>query len=168
MPCAMISSRLAAAQVRMRSHLVVWTGTQARTIALFSDSNTRDGHGAHYTDPISPLFDADFNLPWWQGQLIETHTFGSSAASQFLAGGFLLCLSGETKNPSQALAAFPTVLNFGVPGTFTTLGGGDNYSVWSWEIPIRSINFPRCRENPGQTQVRIRCELRRIYWSVPP
>jgi hypothetical protein len=45
------------------------------------------GRAAVFTDPISPVFDGDNSGPWWQGQLAETHTFGSSAASQFLLAG---------------------------------------------------------------------------------
>src|SRR6202050_31168 len=58
----------------------------------------------------------DFNAPSWQGQLVETHTFGSSAASQFLAAGSYFSRIYEVKDPSQALSAFPTVLGFWGPG----------------------------------------------------
>jgi Carboxypeptidase regulatory-like domain len=83
------------------------------------------GHSALYTDPISSVFDTDVTLRWWQGQIIETHTLGSSAANQFLLAGSYWTAIDQTKNPSQALAAFPTSLTF-VPGTFTNLGGIDN------------------------------------------
>jgi hypothetical protein len=39
------------------------------------------------TDPINSVFDADGSVPWWQGQVSETHTFGATAASQFFFGG---------------------------------------------------------------------------------
>jgi hypothetical protein len=42
------------------------------------------GHNAVVVDPINPVFDAFGHTSWWQGQLMETHTFGSSAASQLL------------------------------------------------------------------------------------
>jgi hypothetical protein len=84
------------------------------------------GRSANYTDPISPLFDVDLNLPWLQGQVIETHAFGSSAASQFLFAGSYFAPIYGLKNPSETLAAFPTLLGFWVPGTFTNLGGEDN------------------------------------------
>jgi hypothetical protein len=83
------------------------------------------GHGAFYTDPISSLFDAVYDVSLWQGQLMETHTFGSGAASQFVVGGSEYDFSWRPRNPSQALAAFSTVLNFSVPGTYTSLGGVD-------------------------------------------
>jgi hypothetical protein len=45
------------------------------------------GRSAIFLDAIDPVFDADASLPWWQGQILETHTFGSSSASQFLLAG---------------------------------------------------------------------------------
>jgi len=90
------------------------------------------GRSAINTDPIDPAFDADLNQPWWQAQVIETHMFGSSAASQFLVAASYFAPIFEVKNPSQALSAFPTVLNFNVPGTFTSLGGGDNITLFGF------------------------------------
>ena len=70
------------------------------------------GYVPFYVDPISPLFDADERFPWWQGQMVETHTFGSSAASQFLLAGSYLAPISALVHGSQALAAFPATLNF--------------------------------------------------------
>ena len=83
------------------------------------------GRSAISTDPISSAFDADGTVPWWQGQVSETRTFGSNAASQFLFAGSYVAPIYQFINPSQALSTFPTVLNFNVPGTFTNLGRGD-------------------------------------------
>ena len=83
------------------------------------------GRSAISTDPISSAFDADGTVPWWQGQVSETRTFGSNAASQFLFAGSYVAPIYKFINPSQALSAFPTVLNFSVSGTFTNLGRGD-------------------------------------------
>ena len=91
----------------------------------FSRIQGEQGLEAFYTDPISSVFDVDYDVSLWQGQLIETHTFGSRAASQFLVGGSEYDFLWKVRDPSQALAAFPTVLNFSVPGTFTGLGGDD-------------------------------------------
>src|SRR5271155_3996058 len=38
-------------------------------------------------DPISPLFNVYETGPWWEAQLDETHTFGTTAANQFLLAG---------------------------------------------------------------------------------
>jgi len=83
------------------------------------------GRSAIATDPISPLFDGDLNLAWWQGQVGETHSFGSSAANQFLLAGSYVGFIYGMKKPSQTLSEFPAVLNFNAPGTFTNLGRGD-------------------------------------------
>ena len=84
------------------------------------------GHSAIYVDPISPLFNAYGHEQWWQGQLNETHTFGSTAASQFLFAGYYLRPIFQVQNPAQTLAAFPTNLNFNTSSTFTGLGGFNN------------------------------------------
>src|SRR5271166_3184106 len=39
------------------------------------------GLGAFSTDPISAVFDADYNVSLWQGQVVEIHTFGPTAAN---------------------------------------------------------------------------------------
>ncbi len=129
-----------------------------------SDYSTMHGRSAIDTDPISPMFDADFNEPWWQGQVIETHTFGSSAASQFLLAGSYFASIFEVKNPSQALSAFPTVLNFNAPGTFTNLGGGDYIDVFGFggynsqyqisEDIVKSL---------GKSEIWIRCKPRKTH-----
>jgi hypothetical protein len=89
------------------------------------------GRNAFATDYISPLFDANYNQPSWQGQVIETHTFGASAASQFLAAGSYFAPIYQLQDPSQALSAFPTNLSFN-SGIFTNLGGSDNFDAFGF------------------------------------
>jgi hypothetical protein len=85
---------------------------------------TDHGFQASYTDPISPVFDAVSTQPQYQGQFVETHTFGTSAVNQFiLAGGWYTALF-EPKNLSAALTAFPTTLTYG-DSSFSLLGGLD-------------------------------------------
>jgi hypothetical protein len=80
-----------------------------------------------YTDPISPAFNAINNPPWWQGQLIEGHTFSPSLSNQFILAGYWTSLLSELTNPSLALSTFPTVLNWSSSGlAFTGLGGIDS------------------------------------------
>ena len=45
-----------------------------------------NGIGATFVDFINPIFDGQFQVSQWQASVTETHTFGSSAASQFLVG----------------------------------------------------------------------------------
>jgi hypothetical protein len=87
-PCAryFLSTRGRASDDTLASARVDWTvGRNDRTFLRLQYDRSR---AAVYTDPISSVFDADVSGPWWQGQLIETHSFGSSAASQFLLAGF--------------------------------------------------------------------------------
>jgi hypothetical protein len=84
-----------------------------------------------YLDFISPLFDADVDLQWWQGQMVETHTFGSSAANQFLLAGSYFAPNSVLAHGSQALAAFPVTLSI-ASGFFNNMGGfNGNYSPTS-------------------------------------
>ena len=84
------------------------------------------GQRAVYVDPISSLFNAYTNQPWWQGQLSETHTIGPTAANQFLLAGTYINQVSGVANSAQALAAFPTTLNwYGAGSPFYILGGLD-------------------------------------------
>jgi hypothetical protein len=90
------------------------------------------GRQANYTDPISSLFDGDFSgPPWWQGRIIDTHTFDASAANQFLFAASYGGNSGffQLKHPSEVLAVFPPTLNF-VQNTFTSLGGANSFMAF--------------------------------------
>ncbi len=93
------------------------------------------GRAARGIDPISPLFDFDQTVPWWQGQIMETHSFGSSGASQFLVAGASFFYTGRLVKPAQALSAFPTVLCFCGQGTYNDLGRGDDNDIYA--TPLR-------------------------------
>jgi hypothetical protein len=96
-----------------------------------------DGVGALYTDPINANFDADWNVGWWQGQVIENHTFGSSAASQFLFARSYYSSTSGVRDAAQAHDTFPTTLNFGPNFLFNGLGGAS-----FWDRPIR-VDVPQ-------------------------
>jgi hypothetical protein len=84
------------------------------------------GQRATYLDPISAVFNAYTNVPWWQGQLSETHAMGAAAANQFLLGGTYLSQATSVANPAATQSVFPTVLSWGNAGSaFSTLGGMD-------------------------------------------
>lgn len=75
-----------------------------------------------YTDPLNPIFNTDSNQPSYDGQLNETHTFGTRAVNQFiLSGAYYRAIF---VNPQQAasLAAYPVSTIF-VDGLFSGLGG---------------------------------------------
>jgi hypothetical protein len=125
------------------------------------------GLGAFYTDALSSLFDADYDVSLWQGQFMETHTFGSAAASQFLVAGYYYSFIWKLSNPSQALAAFPTTLNFN-SGTFAGLGGLD------WIGPASGCNCTHFQVSEDVVKIRgtqklgFGANLARIYWRIPP
>ncbi len=77
-------------------------------------------------DPISSVFNVYYSGPWWQAQLNETHTFGTTAANQLLLAGIYQDGVTSVVNPAQTLAAFPTTLDWSdAGGPFTQLGGFD-------------------------------------------
>ena len=128
------------------------------------------GRSPWYTDGISPVFDIDFNQPWWQGQVLETHTFGTSAASQFLLAGSYVGGIAKVKDPAKALSAFPTTLNFYIPGSFTTLGGMDYWYV----LGLGSYNTQYqlsedIVKTAGKHRLGFGGQIERAYWSqLPP
>jgi hypothetical protein len=79
-------------------------------------------------DPISSLFNVYETGPWWEAQLNETHTFGTTAANQFLLAGIYKDEVAGLVNPARTLAAFPTTLDWSNAGQpFTSLGGSDYF-----------------------------------------
>jgi hypothetical protein len=124
-PCAahFFSQRGRQTNETLKSGRVDWNaGRNDRAFLRVQYDGGRDGF---YTDPISPLFDASFGQPWWQGELIETHTFSSSASSQFLLAGIYFSPLPQLDHPSQAVAAFPATLNFNIANTFSNLAGAN-------------------------------------------
>jgi hypothetical protein len=84
------------------------------------------GQRAAYLDPISTAFNAYTNVPWWEGQLSETHALGTAAANQFLLGGTYINQVTSVANPAQTRSLFPMVLSWGNAGSdFSNLGGMD-------------------------------------------
>jgi hypothetical protein len=88
------------------------------------------GLQATFIDPISPLFNATSTQPEYQGQILETHTFGPTASNQLLFAGLWYTAIFQPTNLQATLAAFPTTLDFadGSLGS-NALFGGENF-VW--------------------------------------
>ena len=89
------------------------------------------GRQATYTDPIDPVFNTLSIQPEFQGQVVETHTFGVSAVNQLIVFGQWYSALFQNLNSTATLAAFPTTLLMG-DGTLggltpygNTLGGED-------------------------------------------
>jgi hypothetical protein len=122
-PCArsFTKTRSRPSQDTLTSGRVDWN--IGRSDRIFFRVEEEGGVAANGVDPISPVFDSELDNWRWQGQLMETHTFGPTTASQFLLGVSDHYWEYRPTHPAQALAAFPTILNFGATGTFTSLGG---------------------------------------------
>jgi hypothetical protein len=126
------------------------------------------GRSAFYTDAISPVFDVDLNQPWWQGQIVETRTFGSSAASQFLLAGSYFATISRVKNPVQTLATFPTALNFSIFGTFYNLGQGNWALFGAGRYNTQYQLSEDIVKTTGKHKLGFGGQFARVYWSELP
>src|ERR1700756_5847305 len=83
----------------------------------------RTDHGlqATYTDPISPTFNGLSKQPQYEGQLQETHSFGSTAVNQFIVAGSWYSAVFTTNSLSAATALIPFRLGFS-GNAFSSLG----------------------------------------------
>ena len=165
-PCAVLvfNNRGRPSQDALTSGRVDWN--TRRNDRTFLQIQYDRGQVPIWTDPISPLFDADGNFRWWQGQLIETHTFGSSAASQFLLAGTYFSPIFELVNRSQALAAFPATLNF-ASGTFTGIAGANGGLAFPAGRPTTqyqvSEDLVKIR---GNQKFGFGANFERIFWTL--
>ena len=79
---------------------------------LFLHFRTDHGVQATYTDPISPLFNAQSNQPQYEGQLQWSHTFGSSMVNQFNVNGSWYSAIFSTANLAASTQAIPFRMGF--------------------------------------------------------
>src|SRR5512132_1564107 len=94
---------------------------------LFAHFRTDHGVQASYTDPINPLFNAVSNQPQYEGQLNETHTFGSTSVNQFILSGSWYSALFAPADQAAALQAFPFRLGFSGRAFF---GLGNDLNFW--------------------------------------
>src|SRR6266852_1477687 len=89
------------------------------------------GNKALTLDPVNALFDSFAKQSAWQGQISETHTFGPTAANQFLLAGTYTYGVRSVADPAKTHAFFPYVLNFfNASGPFSDLGGWDFFYAY--------------------------------------
>ena len=165
-PCAMhfFATHSAPFRDTLTMGRVDWNASENDRIFLRLQNEV--GHSAIFVDPISTLFNAYHHQLWWQGQLNETHTFGSSAASQFLLAGFYLRPINQVQNPSQTLAAMPTNLNFSaVTGVFTNLGGANDLANPAG-LPMTQFQFSEDLAKTWRShKFAIGASFERIDWT---
>jgi len=95
---------------------------------LFARVEREHGLQASYTDPIDPAFNMISDQPQWQGQVGETHTFGTDKVNDFKAS--LLWYSAFFVPQSQAAASAALPISATSTGTATiALGDGSLYSL---------------------------------------
>ncbi len=167
-PCAMnfVSSLGRPSSDSLGSGRLDWNlGSSDR---LFVRVQGSQGFGSFYSDPISSLFDDVYKVSLWQGQISETHTFGTSAASQFLVAGYSYSWVYKVQNPSQALSAFPTTLNFSATGGgFTQLGGLDAIGAYGGTFTHYQISED-VMKNWDSHKLGFGATLAPIRWSILP
>ncbi len=122
-PCAVhfVTSGTQPTHESLISGRMDWNATSNDRIFLLLQYD----HGLNRSpDPISPLFNVDTDQPWWQGQLVQTHTLGASGANQFVVAGWWRSAISMPKNFAQTLATFPTKLGWcdGGSCSFSNLG----------------------------------------------
>ena len=122
-PCArnITNARSRPNQDTLTSGRVDWNIGQSDRVFFRAQE---EGGIAGGSDPMGPVFDSDYDNWRWQGQLMETHTFSPATANQFVLGVSNHYWAYILSHEAQALAAFPTQLNF-VLGTFTSLGSSN-------------------------------------------
>jgi len=167
-PCSahFFASRSRPSQDTLTSGRLDWNASNSdRAFVLLQYDS---GYNAIVTDPVSSVFDTDFNQPWWQGQVVEAHTFSSSAAFQFLMAGSYFAPIYRVKDPVRALGAFPTSLGF-VPNTFNGLGGGDSWSAFGtgrynsqYQISVDAV------KTWGKHKLGLGTSFQHIHWSELP
>jgi hypothetical protein len=92
-------------------------------IRVFRDN----GYQPTYTSAFGPTFNAQSFQPQMAGQVSETHTFSPTAVNQLSGSVLYYAAIFNPNNPSGALAALPTFLNF-TDGSFTPVGAWDESS----------------------------------------
>ncbi len=102
-----------------------WSGRVDHT---FSDKDRiyirvlRDnGFQPTYTSPFGATFNDQSNQPQMSGQVSEIHTFGPNTVNQFNGTALFYAALFSPSDPSGALAALPTFVNF-TGGSFSSAG----------------------------------------------
>ena len=106
----------------------------ARVDQVFSDKDKmfihfKYDHGVQptYNDPINSAFTAQSDQPDYEGQLAETHSFGTKAINQLLVTGSWYSALFLNADPAKEIATLPFELEW-LDGLFSTLN--NNGLAW--------------------------------------
>jgi hypothetical protein len=126
-PCArhFLTARESAAHDALTEGRVDWNVSASDR--LFVQLQNDRGFYPFYLDALNPLFDAGGDYPTWQGQALETHTFGAHAANQLLLAFNYVYPNFFLIHGAQAVNAFPATLNGDGSGTFSGFAGATNF-----------------------------------------
>ena len=112
------------------------TNWAIRLDQVFSDKDRfyarfwRDnGFQPTYTSPFGAAFNAQSNQPQFTALLSESHTFGASTVNQITAASLFYAAVFVPSDPTAALAALPTYINFS-DGSFTGVGADASPGVY--------------------------------------
>jgi hypothetical protein len=124
------------------------------------------GHVPVYVDPVNAVFDAEGHQPWWEGQVVETHTFASSAANQFMVAGMYFRPKFQLGDPSRAFAALPISLNSDAAGVFTSLGSATTSLFYPQGRPTTTFQISEDLQTTWPHQkLGFGGTFYRIYWT---
>jgi len=98
---------------------------------MFVRLQENKGLQASYTDPISPLFNAQSNQPEYQAHISESHVFSARAVNNLVFASQYYSAVFQQPDPAAALAAFPTTMLLG-DFTFDGIGGGASTGDYFW------------------------------------
>jgi len=165
-PCSnyFFKSRSRSSQDTLTSGRLDWNVSQSDRV--FFRIQGEQGMGAFYTDPISAVFDANYNVSLWQGQLVETHTLGTTAANQLLFAVLKHSFFWGPAHYTQAFAALPTALNFAVANSFTNVG-----TSWTGEYGLDRAQLQFSDDlvkTRGKQKWGFGFSVEHIHWDVPP
>jgi hypothetical protein len=161
-PCAMhfLTSRGRPSQDALMSGRVDWN--VSRSDRAFLRLQYDDGYRAGDTDPVNSLFDGYYSQSSWQGQVIETHAFGSSAASQFLLSASYIDSFRGAKDLSKTLNLFPVNLDFFEAAPFNSLGNASSFRNYQTQYQVSEDFVKTWRKQ----KVGLGMNFERIVWEI--
>jgi hypothetical protein len=100
-------------------------GTRDRFFVHF-----RSDHGlqATFTDPLTPILNAQSVQPQYEGQIQESHQVSANGVNQLIVAGSWYSAIFQPPSLSKAMALMPYELNF--PSGQFQIPGGFNYATW--------------------------------------
>src|SRR3974390_1144944 len=130
---------------------------------LYGRFRTDHGLQPTYTDPINAVFNGRSVQPEYEGQLSETHVFGTTAVNQVILSGMWYQFLFSANNLAQALKAFPATMQF-VDGLLHILGAGNSF--WPFgRIGTQYMIIDDFSKGEGKHELKFGVNFRRTLLS---